>query len=272
MNIIGHSLLLLCCLFWTSSIATENNPNTIKNHVWYKQITGFYSIVIPLKNEEGNIELLIDEIEPVMNGLNVDWELICIDDGSTDGTKDILLRLMKVKTYLKTIFFDKNYGQSSALDAGFKMARGDFVISLDGDGQNDPADIPKLIAHIENADLVCGMRVNRKDPVYTCLISAIANRIRSWLLNDKIRDTGCSLKIYRKECLAHIKMYQGMHRFLPALFIIEGFRVCEIPVNHRERLKGISNYNLFNRCFNTVSDLFAVYWMQKRHLNYRIEN
>jgi dolichol-phosphate mannosyltransferase len=205
-----------------------------------------------------------------MNLLSVDWELICIDDGSTDATKKILLKLARTKPYLTNIFFANNYGQSSALDAGFKAAKGEFVISLDGDGQNDPADIPKLVSLIKNADLVCGIRIERKDPWHTRLISKIANKIRGWLINDGVHDTGCSLKIYRKACLNQVKMYEGMHRFLPALFVIEGFRVCEIPVNHREREKGVSKYNVFNRSLNTIFDLFAIYWMQNRKLNYEI--
>lgn len=233
-----------------------------------ENIKGFYSIVIPLKNEEGNIEALIKELETVMTLLEVNWELICIDDGSTDNTRDILIRLVKTKPYLVNIFFRKNYGQSSALDAGFKVARGEFVISLDGDGQNDPSDIPKLIPLMKHADLVCGIRVERKDSWHIRFISKIANFMRNWLVKDGVHDAGCSLRIYRKKCLDQIKMYEGMHRFLPSLFVIEGFRVYEIPVNHRERPNGVSNYNIFNRSFNTVFDLFAVCWMQKRSLQY----
>lgn len=230
-----------------------------------------YSVVIPLKNEESNIAELIQELEPVMNGLNQKWELICIDDGSTDGTKKVLKEIATKKDYLRVIEFSKNYGQSSAFDAGFKAAKGTFIITLDGDRQNDPADIPKMIPLIENADLVCGIRRKRKDPWNKRIISKIANSIRRWLCEDGVQDTGCSLKIYRKEALQKIKMYHGMHRFLPALFKIEGFNIAEIPVNHRERTQGISKYNFFNRSFNTVADLLAVRWMKKRHLKYLLE-
>lgn len=229
-----------------------------------------YSVVIPLKNEEGNIAELIDELEPIMLRLGVPWELICVDDGSTDGTSSILMDLVKIKPYLRTITFDRNYGQSSAFDAGFKHARGEWLISLDGDRQNDPADIPKLIAAAATSDLVCGHRVNRRDPWHKKIVSFLANFIRSRLCQDHVHDTGCSLKMYRASCVRHIKMYQGMHRFLPALFKIEGFRVSEIPVNHRERVKGKTKYNFFNRSFNTIADLLAVRWMWKRRLNYRI--
>jgi dolichol-phosphate mannosyltransferase len=230
-----------------------------------------YSVVIPLKNEAGNIVDLIHELEPVMYHLGQPWELICIDDGSTDGTRQVLSNLVLQKPYLRLIFFKKNYGQSSAFDAGFKTAQGDFVITLDGDGQNDPKDIPRLIELIRDCDLVCGIRLKRKDSFGKRLSSKLANFVRRCLYDDGVQDTGCSLKVYRKDCLAHIKMYHGMHRFLPALFKMEGFRIKQIPVNHRERLKGKSNYHFFNRSFNTIADLLAVRWMYKRHLRYQIE-
>ncbi|MBS4164660.1 Uncharacterized protein PRO82_001991 [Candidatus Protochlamydia amoebophila] len=232
----------------------------------------YYSVVIPLKNEESNIEELIQELEPVMNQLRETWELICIDDGSTDNTKAILKKLNEEKGYLRSIFFKKNYGQSSAFEAGFKAAQGKFIITLDGDRQNDPTDIPKLIKEINTCDLVCGIRLNRKDSWSKRIISKGANFVRSRLCGDGMRDTGCSLKVYRASCFQKIKMYNGMHRFLPALFKIEGFEIKQIPVNHRERLKGKSNYNFFNRSLNTVSDLLAVCWMRKRHLHYQIED
>jgi dolichol-phosphate mannosyltransferase len=230
----------------------------------------YYSVVIPLKNEESNIIHLIAELEPIMNGLCKSWELICIDDGSTDGTRALLKKLAQEKSYLHPLFFKKNYGQSSAFDAGFRLAKGEFIITLDGDRQNDPADIPKLIELIQSSDLVCGIRSNRKDSWNKRIISKIANPIRRWVCDDGVQDTGCSLKIYRKACFDKIKLYNGMHRFLPALFKIEGFRVRETSVNHRERTAGISNYNFFNRSFNTIADLLAVRWMKNRHLNYEI--
>jgi len=229
-----------------------------------------YSVVIPLKNEAGNIVDLINELEPVMQKLGVPWELICVDDGSTDKTGEILRQLMLEKPYLHPLFFTKNFGQSSAFDAGFKAAKGEFVITLDGDGQNDPQDIPRLLALIPDSDLVCGIRSKRKDTLIKRYTSRLANFVRNKMCNDGVQDTGCSLKVYRKTCLKEIKMYNGMHRFLPALFKMEGFRISQIPVNHRERLRGNSNYNFFNRSFNTIADLLAVRWMGKRHLNYQI--
>lgn len=230
-----------------------------------------YSIVIPFKNEEENVKDLIEELEPVMHGLNQPWELICIEDGSTDQTLSILNKLAKEKPYLRLVIFTKNYGQSSAFDAGFKAAKGEFVITLDGDRQNDPADIPHLLKLIPTCDLVCGHRVNRRDPWSKKITSFFANRVRRGMALDQVHDTGCSLKVYRKSCLEQIKMYNGMHRFLPALFAIEGFRIRELPVNHRERVKGKTKYNFFNRSFNTIADMLAVRWMKKRQLHYKIK-
>ena len=229
-----------------------------------------YSVIIPLKNEEENIVDLIQELEPVMQGLKKAWELICIEDGSTDKTLEILTQLLSQKPYLKLIVFKKNYGQSSAFDAGFKAAKGQYVITLDGDRQNDPKDIPRLLKAIQNHDLACGIRMNRKDPLSKKLISLVANKVRRFICDDGVSDTGCSLKVYRSSALKKIKMYQGMHRFLPALFKIEGLRIIEIPVNHRERVKGHTKYNFFNRSFNTSADLAAVRWMGKRQLRYQI--
>lgn len=230
-----------------------------------------YSVVIPLKNEAENILELIQELEPVMNGLGMPWELICIDDGSVDTTLDLLKQLKGEKPFLRIISFKKNYGQSSAFDAGFRAAKGVFIITMDGDRQNDPNDIPNLIKASKEADLVCGQRVKRRDPWGKRAISFFANQVRSRFVGDGIPDTGCSLKLYRRSCFNRIKMYHGMHRFLPALFLIEGFKIAAVPVNHRERTKGKSKYNLFNRSFNTVADMLAVSWMRKRRLNYQID-
>lgn len=230
-----------------------------------------FSVVIPLKNEEGNIVDLVDELEPVMQAFNQPWELLCIDDGSTDRTPLLLKELAKKKNFLRVITFKRNYGQSSAFAAGFKLARGAYVITLDGDRQNDPADIPKLVEAIATCDMVCGYRANRRDSWVKKITSFLANQVRKRVCQDGVRDTGCSLKIYRSVALKEIKMFQGMHRFLPALFKNEGFRVSEVQVNHRERTRGKTNYSFLNRSFNTVADMLAVRWMRKRHLDYQIK-
>lgn len=230
-----------------------------------------YSVIVPMKNEESNVSELIKELEPIMASLNHSWELICINDGSTDNTLNVLKEFSKEKHYLRIINFDRNYGQSSAFDAGFREARGEFTITMDGDLQNDPKDIPKLLQVAEHADLVCGRRIQRRDSLNKKFFSWLGNSVRSRICQDGVKDTGCSLKVFRTLCFDKIKMYQGMHRFLPALFKIEGFRVTEVAVNHRHRKHGTTKYNIFNRSFNTISDMFAVHWMRKRHLKYKIE-
>jgi glycosyltransferase involved in cell wall biosynthesis len=229
-----------------------------------------YSVVIPIKNEEENIKDLIQEVEVIMEGFRQSWELICIDDGSTDRSLLILQDLCRQKPYLRILSFTRNFGQSAAFAAGFKAAKGELIISLDGDRQNDPADIPKLTAAIADSDLVVGWRVNRKDTFQKRVISRFSNYVRSRLCRDGVHDTGCSLKVYRKEALGAIKMYRGMHRFLPALFKIEGFRVKEIPVNHRERAKGTTKYHFLNRSLGPIIDMFVVRWMHHRSLRHQI--
>lgn len=229
-----------------------------------------YSVVVPIKDEEENITELVSEIEPVMENLGQPWELICIDDGSTDRSLLILQDLCKQKSYLRVLTFTRNFGQSAAFAAGFEAAQGEWIITLDGDRQNDPADIPKLTAVTTDCELVVGWRVNRRDPWKKRLISRLSNWVRSRLCRDGIHDTGCSLKVYRKEALRHIKMYKGMHRFLPALFKIEGFRVKEIPVNHRERAKGATKYHFFNRSIGPIVDMFVVRWMRHRAVHPKV--
>lgn len=230
-----------------------------------------YSVVVPLKNEAENIGELIDEIKAAIDPLKKSWELICIDDGSTDNTKDVLQELARSMPQLRILSFDRNYGQSSAFDAGFKAAQGEYVITLDGDRQNDPKDIPKLLTAAAHADLVCGYRAKRKDTWVKKITSRLANAVRSRFCKDGVKDTGCSLKVYRTSSLRRIKLFHGMHRFLPALFLIEGLTVTEVEVNHRERAKGQTKYNFFNRSLNTVVDMLAVRWMHNRRLRYQIE-
>lgn len=230
-----------------------------------------YSIVIPLKDEEQNVLLLLQEIEPIMQSLGKPWELICVDDGSKDQTLNLLKEHQKEKNFLKIISFEKNYGQSSAFDAGFKKAEGKFVITLDGDLQNDPRDIPKMLEHADHFDLVCGWRHTRKDRFSKRITSKFSNAIRSRLCKDHIHDTGCSLKIFKRSKLNQIKLYHGMHRFFPALFRMEGFSVLEIKVHHRPRTQGKSKYHFFNRSIGPIIDMFAVYWMRKKKLRYQLK-
>lgn len=218
----------------------------------------------------GNIQALIEEIENAMVPFTNTWELILVNDGSQDGTKELLCSIEK--PHIKSIHFKKNCGQTSALDAGFKNAQGDFVITLDGDGQNDPNDIPLLILEMKTCDLISGKRKKREDSTIKKMISRYANSVRQAFLQDQTSDTGCSLKIMRRDKLLTIKLYKGMHRFLPALFQIEGYSTKEVEVNHRPRRSGKSKYNIFSRGPSVLYDLASVFWMKQRKLSYEIDN
>jgi glycosyltransferase involved in cell wall biosynthesis len=241
-----------------------------------QQNTILYSIVIPIYNEVDNIVSLVEEIEWVMNCHSGKWELIFVNDGSTDGSQQLIEALIDIKSHIRCISFTQNYGQTSAFAAGVSRSFGKWIISLDGDGQNDPRDIPLLIQTAQGSnfeyDLVAGIRRDRRDPLHKKIIGKVANFIRSRVLQDNTQDTGCSLKMYKRESLEKIPLFKGMHRFLPALFQIEGFRTIEVAVNHRKRLRGKSKYNLFNRGFSLFSDLLAVAWMRKRRLQYEIKS
>lgn len=228
------------------------------------------SLVIPLYNEVDNIEPLGNSIISAMQGQS--YEVVFVNDGSTDGSTERLKEWCALHPNFRTLNFRKNAGQTAAMEAGFKHAVGKYVVSMDADMQNDPADIPKLLEKLNGYDMVCGWRQKRNDPWIKRISSKVANNIRNRLSDEDIRDTGCSLKAYRRECLDHIKLYNGMHRFLPTLFKMEGFTVTEIVVNHRPRKFGKSKYGISNRAFRAFVDLLVVRWMKKRKLKYEVEN
>lgn len=228
------------------------------------------SIVIPVYNEVDNIEPLGHSIINIMQGQN--YEVILVDDGSTDGSAKKLKEWCTKYTNFRAIHFKRNAGQTAAMDAGFKHASGKYVVSMDADMQNDPADIPKLLEKLNTYDMVCGWRQKRNDPWIKRISSKVANFIRNKLSQEDIKDTGCSLKAYRRECFYRIKLYNGMHRFLPTLFKMEGFTVTEIVVNHYPRKFGKSKYGISNRALRAFRDLLVVRWMKKRKLNYEIDN
>ena len=226
------------------------------------------SLVIPLYNEVDNIEPLGLSIIHALQGRS--YEVLFVDDGSTDGSTEKLKESCTVHPEFHAIRFKKNTGQTAAMDAGFKYAKGAYVVSMDADLQNDPADIPKLLEKLNSYDMVCGWRQKRNDPWIKRISSKVANYIRNRLSWEDIKDTGCSLKAYRRECLRHIKLYNGMHRFLPTLFKMEGFTVTEIVVNHYPRKFGKSKYGISNRAIRAFIDLLVVRWMKKRKLNYEV--
>ena len=198
------------------------------------------------------------------------WELIYVDDGSDDTSVEKILAAKKSRPFIRLITLTKNFGQTSAFDVGFRAATGEIVVCLDGDGQNDPKDIPLLLETLKSADMVCGWRKNRKDPLISKKIpSRIVFFVRSRLLRDCVHDSGCSLKAFKREAFNKIKLFTGLHRFLPALFVNEGFTVKEVVVNHRHRTQGVSKYG-FNR-LSSIFDILAVYWMKKRSLKHAIK-
>lgn len=230
------------------------------------------SVVFPVYNEEENIPILLDEIARALDGQPWTYELVAVDDGSRDGSLGVLRAAKAKYPTLRIITFEKNAGQTAALDAAWRAARGKFVVSLDADLQNDPADIPRMMRQLEQsgADMVIGVRVNRRDTWARKAQSRIGNGVRNWITRDQITDTGCSLKLARREAIERVRLYTGMHRFLPTLVRMQGYRVIEMPVNHRPRQFGVSKYGAMNRAFRGLADCLAVRWMSKRILNYKV--
>ncbi len=224
------------------------------------------SYVIPVYNEEGNIEALFDEISRVSSDLGIPYEILFVDDCSSDRSLAILQELAAVHPEVRFLSFVRNSGQSAALYAGFQAASGDVVITMDADLQNDPADIPAMLAFYGEYDMVTGWRHNRQDTRSKKFASKVGNGFRNWLTDETIHDTGCSLKVMRAEPLKRIKMFKGLHRFLPTLMRMEGARVKEVKVNHRARLHGVSKYTNLRRGIEGFYDVIAVRWMLKRHL------
>ena len=222
------------------------------------------SIVVPIYNEVESLPRLIEAIATVMQANRYRYELICVDDGSTDGSSDLLRQIAGDRTDLKAVLLRRNYGQTAAMAAGFNTATGQVIITLDGDLQNDPADIPRLLEKLnEGYDLVSGWRKQRQDAALTRLLpSKIANWLIAKVTDVNIHDYGCSLKAYRSELVMDMNLYGELHRFLPALAFIEGARIAEIPVRHHARKFGYSKYGL-GRTFRVVMDLFTIFFMKK---------
>ena len=231
------------------------------------------SILIPAFNEDACIAAMVRETACVLHGLGRSFEILVVDDGSTDLTWTCLNHLRAEVSELRALHLATNSGQSAALLAGFRAARGQIFVTLDADGQNDPSDIPALVAGLETCDLCCGYRVRRQDVWSKRIGSRVANAIRNLVLRERIRDTGCTLKAFRAEWAQFLPMqFRGMHRFIPALLAMAGARITEIPVNHRPRTAGKSKYTNRGRLKETLGDLWAVRWMQKRYRPIRVED
>jgi dolichol-phosphate mannosyltransferase len=230
------------------------------------------SLVIPVYNEKDNLVPLTGKILDVMKG-NIDsFEIIYIDDGSDDGSSEILNELASQFDVVQVYHFTKNNGQTAAFAAGFAKAAGKLVIAMDADLQVDPKDIFKLIPYSKNYDVVCGIREKREDGFVKKISSKIGNGVRNWLTHESISDTGCPLKLFKNEVIKSFYLFEGMHRFLPTLAKMNGFSVIEVPVAHYPRQHGYSKYGIGNRMWKGLKDALAVRWMQKRNINYKFMN
>lgn len=228
------------------------------------------SAVVPAYNEVESLPILLGELCPALEATGRTWELVLVDDGSTDGTTDVVRAAAAREPRIRPVLLAANGGQSAALAAGFARMRGRVVVTLDADLQNDPADLPRLLAALEGADVVSGVRANRQDSAVRLLSSRIANGFRRAVLGDPVTDIGCSFKAYRREVLDGLPMFVGVHRFLPALCVFRGARLAEVPLAHRPRRLGRSKYGVGNRLWRGLHDLVGVRWLKSRLVNYRL--
>lgn len=231
------------------------------------------SVVVPLYNERDNLEPLCAEIERALDG-RIDYELVLVDDGSSDGSDEVLAVLSRDRPRLRVVSHQRNLGQSAALCTGIRAARGELIATLDGDLQNDPADIPRLLAELRAAPagverMIAGNRIRRRDGWLRRVSSRVANAVRAAVLADGCPDTGCSLKLFRRERFLELPQFDHMHRFLPALFADRGVEVVNVAVGHRPRRAGRSKYGLGNRLMVGIVDLLGVRWLIKRSIHQR---
>jgi glycosyltransferase involved in cell wall biosynthesis len=230
------------------------------------------SVVIPVYNEEASLPPLWSELREVLERLDVAYEIVFVDDGSLDRSAEIIRSFREADRRVRLVRLKTNGGETAATDAGFKAARGARVVVMDADLQNDPEDIPMLLAHLDQWDAVTGWRVDRAagDNLVRRASSRIANRIRNWVSDETIQDSGCTFRAFRRECLRGLVLYRGFHRFIPSLLRMRGYRVLEVPVRHRPRRFGRSKYGVLNRAFVAFVDLLVIRWMNARLLRYEV--
>ncbi len=223
-------------------------------------------MVVPVFNEKDNIQTLAAEIIQALERAGLDFEVVYVNDGSRDATGTRLDEARRAFPRMRVLHLAANVGQSGALYAGLRAARGAAFATLDGDGQNDPADIPRLLERLRagDAQMVCGRRTQRRDSAIRLLSGRIANAVRNWVTRDGASDTGCSLKVFTREVAEVMLPFNGMHRFMPALAVMNGFRITEMPVGHRPRQHGVSKYGIGNRLWRGLRDLVGIAWLQKR--------
>ncbi|HWE00809.1 MAG TPA: glycosyltransferase family 2 protein [Tepidisphaeraceae bacterium] len=231
----------------------------------------YLSLVIPAYNEQETIQELLRRVGDALSSMGKPFEVIIIDDGSTDDTPGLLRQAMPQCPWLRVLRMRRNAGQSAAFDAGFKAARGEVIATIDADLQNDPEEIPRLLPMLDGYDMINGWRRDRQDTPMRRMQSRIANRIRNWISQETINDSASSLKLYKRHCLDGIQLYKGMHRFMPTLVKLRGYTVDEVPVKHSQRYAGTAKYGLRNRAWRAFVDLLAVRWMKSRYIRYEVK-
>ena len=230
------------------------------------------SVVIPVYNEEASLSPLWAELRGVLESLGLAFEVVFVDDGSRDRSAEIIRAFRETDQRVRLVRLKANCGETAATDAGFKAARGARVVVMDADLQNVPADIPMLLSHLDQWDAVTGWRVDRAagDNLVRRMSSRVANRIRNWVSDETIQDSGCTFRAFRRECLRELVLYRGFHRFIPTLLKMRGYRVIEVPVRHRPRRFGRSKYGVLNRAVVAFADLLVIRWMNARFLRYEV--
>jgi len=228
------------------------------------------SVVVPVCDERDNLRPLLDELVPVLDRLGEPFEVILVDDGSADGSAQLLDELAAGSGRLRVLHLERHFGKSAALDAGFGAAAGEIVVTLDADLQQDPEDIPTLLGQLGPADAVVGVRARRRDPVWRRLSSRIANRVRNRLTREHVADAACPLNAIRRDAIRRVEMWDGAHRFLATLLRLAGCRVVEWPVRHRPRRAGRSKYGTWDRALRGLRDSLGVRWMRDRRLDWRV--
>ncbi len=232
------------------------------------------SVVVPVYNEIDNVVPLVERVRATLDPTGMSWELLAVDDGSSDGSGERLDELAENEDRLRVLHFEANRGQSAGLDAGFQHARGRLMALLDADLQTFPEDLPKLIEVLESEglDAVVGIRAERRDTGWKRFSSRFANGVRNWLTREDIEDTGCPIKVFRAEAIRSVKFFTGMHRFLPTLLRMEGYTVKQVPVRHAQRTAGTSKYGTWDRAFSGLRDALAVRWMQDRRMKWKLRD
>jgi glycosyltransferase involved in cell wall biosynthesis len=230
------------------------------------------SVVIPVYNEEENLPHLWPELRAVLEPLGLTFEVVFVDDGSRDRSAEVIRDFRESDPRVRLVRLKTNAGETAATDAGFKAARGRWVVTMDADLQNDPQDIPALLSHLDRWDAVTGWRVDRGqgDTVVRRVASRVANRARNWISDESIQDSGCTFRAFRRECLRELVLYRGFHRFIPTLLRMRGYRIIEMPVRNRPRRHGQSKYGVLDRLFVATADLLVVRWMKSRILRYEV--